>query len=80
MTKYNQNQLTDITTIKAGNTGRYLLPYWKSLCNDKNKKVKITNFIKSTETNSPTGDSGATSLPSTGNAFMYIEQHMMKYN
>ena len=28
-TKYDKVQLTDITTIKAGNTGGYLLPYWK---------------------------------------------------
>ena len=29
--------------------------------------------MKSTKTNSPTGDSGATSLPPIGNSFMYIE-------
>ena len=31
------------------------------------------DFLKSTETNSPTSNSGATSLPSIGNSFMYIE-------
>ena len=33
----------------------------------------MTDFIKSTETNSPTGISGATVLPKIGNAFMFIE-------
>ena len=73
LTKYDKIQLTDITTIKNGNTGGYLLPYWKIICNDKNNNGKIHNFIKSTITNSPTNDSGATSLPPIGSAFMYIE-------
>ena len=73
LTKYNKIQLTDTTTMKAGNTGAYLLPYWKFFCNDKINNGKITNFIKSTKSNSPTGDSGATSLPAIGSAFMYIE-------
>ena len=42
-------------------------------CNDKNNAGKIQNFIRSTKTNSPTGDSGATSLPPIGDSFMYIE-------
>ena len=65
--------MTDTTVKKAGNTGGYLLPYWKILCNDKNNSVKISNFNKSTKTSSPTGNSGATNLPPVGNAFMYIE-------
>ena len=59
--------------MKSGNSGSYLLPYWKFICNDKNNNDNIQNFIKSTKTNSPTGDSGATSLPPIGTAFMYIE-------
>ena len=59
--------------MKAGNTGGYLLPYWKIICIDKNNNGKIQNFIKSTKTNSPTSDSRATSLPPIGSAFMYIE-------
>ena len=59
--------------MKAANTGGYLLPYWKIICNDKNNSGKIQSFIKSTKTNSPTSDSGATSLPPIGDAFMYIE-------
>ena len=73
LTKYDKIQLTDITVMKAGNTGVYLLPYWKIICNDKNNNGKISNFIKSTKTNSPTSYSGATSLPPIGTAFMYIE-------
>ena len=59
--------------MKAGNTGGYLLPYWKIICNDKNNSAETGNFNKSTKTNSPTGSSGATTLPPVGNAFMYIE-------
>ena len=59
--------------MKAGNTGGYLLPYWKIICNDKNDSGKIQNFIKSTRTHSPTGDSGPSVLPPLGSAFMYIE-------
>ena len=59
--------------MKAGNTGGCLLPYGKSVCNDKNNSGKIQNFLKSTKTNSPTSGSGATSLPPIGDAFMYIE-------
>ena len=70
LTKYNKIQLTDITVIKVGNSGVYLLPYWKIVCNDKNNSGKITNFIRATKTNSPTGDSGATSLAPIGSAFM----------
>ena len=73
LTKNDKIQLSDITTMKAGNTGEYLLPYWKNICKDKNNNGKIQNFIKSTKTNSPTGNSEATSLPPIGSAFMYIE-------
>ena len=73
LTKYDKIQLPVITTMKAGNTGGYLLPYWKIICNDKNNHGKIQNFIKSTEIGSPTGGSGATSIPPIGTAFMSIE-------
>ena len=71
--------MTDTTTIKTGNTGGYLLPYWKKICNDKNNKVKTQNFIKSTKTNSPTGDSGVMTLPPIGSAFMCIETSSSNY-
>ena len=51
----------------------FFLPLWRIVCNDRNKNGKQNNFIKSTKTSSPTGDSGATSLPPIGTAFMYIE-------
>ena len=73
LTKFHKRQLTDTTNMKAGNTGGYVLPYCKIICNDKNNNGKIQNFVKSTKTNSPIGDSGATSLPPIGSAFMYIE-------
>ena len=46
---------------------------WNIKCNDRNSNGKISAFIKSTKTKSPTDDSGAESLPPIGNAFMYIE-------
>ena len=46
LTKHNKIQITDTTTMKDGNTGGYLLPYWKIICNDKNNNGKIQNFIK----------------------------------
>ena len=79
LTKNNKRQLIDITTTKSGNTGGYLLPYGKIICNDKNGNGKIQNFIKSTESSSPTGNSGATSLPPIGTAFMFIETSSNNY-
>ena len=73
LTKYNKIQLTDTTIIKTGNSGGYLLPSWRIFCNDKNNNGKITNFIRATKSNSPTVESGATSLSPIGDAFMYIE-------
>ena len=49
LTNYNKIQLTDTTVMTAGNTGGYLLPYWKIICNDINTKGKIQNFKKSTK-------------------------------
>ena len=63
LTKYDKIQLTDTTIIKYPNNGGYLLQNWNIKCNDKNNNGKIQNFIRSTKTNSPTGDSGASSIP-----------------
>ena len=41
-------------------------------CNDKINYGKKSNFIKSTESNSPTGDSGEKGLPPIGDSFMYM--------
>ena len=73
MTKYNKIQLTDTTKIKYPNKGGFLSQNWNIIANDKYSNGKISNFVKSTKSTSPTGDSGATSLPPIGNAFMYIE-------
>ena len=66
-------KITDTTIIENPNTGGYLLQNWIIKCTDKNNNGKIQNFIKSTKTSSPTGYSGAMSLPPIGNSFMYIE-------
>ena len=50
-----------------------MLQKWKIVNNNKNNDKKIGKFLKSTKTNSPTGNSGATSLPPIGNSFMFIE-------
>ena len=73
LTKHDKIQITDITEIRFPNIGSDLLQKWNIKCNNKINQSRITDFIKSTKTNSPTGHSGATSLPPTGNSFMYIE-------
>ena len=65
--------MTDTTIIKYTNKGSHLLQNWNIRCNDKNNKGNLHNFIRSTKMNSPTGDSGATTIPPSGNSFMYIE-------
>ena len=52
-------QITVTTIIKYPYAGGYLLQDWVINCNDKINNGKIQNFIKSTETNSPIGFSGA---------------------
>ena len=73
LTKYDKIQITDITEMRYPNIGSDLLRKWKIKCNNKNNQSRITDFIKSTITNSPTGYSGATILPPIGNSFMYNE-------
>ena len=70
---YNKILLTDSTIMKNPNTGLDLLQNWIFRCNDRNNSGKIQNFIKSTKTNSPTGNSGPTVIPPIGDSFMYIE-------
>ena len=62
-----------MTEIKFPNTSSDLLQKWKIDRNNKINQSRINDFIKSTKTNSPTDESGSTSLPPIGNAFMYIE-------
>ena len=73
LTKYDKIQIIDTTEIKYPNIGSDLLQKWNINCNNKNNVSKVGDFIKSTKTNSPTGFSGAESLPPIGNSFMYIE-------
>ena len=49
-----------------------MLQNWNLKCNDKNNYGKKSNFIQSTKSNSPTGDSAATSLPPIGDSFLYM--------
>ena len=73
LTKYDKISITDVTEMRYPNIGSDLLQKWNIKCNNKNNQSRITDFIKTTKTNSPTGYSGATSLPPIGNSFMYIE-------
>ena len=52
-----------------------MLQNWVIKCNEKKRSGngKISNFIKSTKTNSPTGHSGAKNLSPIGGSFMYIK-------
>ena len=50
-----------------------MLQSWKKECNDKKNAGKIQTFLRSTQSNSTTGDSGATALPPFGNSFTKIE-------
>ena len=73
LTNYDKIRITDTTEMRYPNIGSDLLQKWNIKCNNKNNQSRITDFIKSTKTNSPTGYSGAESLPPIGNSFMYIE-------
>ena len=73
LTKNDKIQITDTTVIRVGNSGTFVLPSWKIICNIRNINGKLTNFIKTSKTKSPTGESVATISPSIGTAFMYIE-------
>ena len=79
LTKYDKIQITDTTEIKYPNIRSDLLQKWYIKCNNKNDVSKVGDFIKSTKTNPPTPDTGATSLPPIGNSFMYIETSSNNY-
>ena len=76
---YNKTQIIDTTKLIYPNSGNDLLQNWKIICNIRHGEGKPDDFIKSTKTKSPTGQSGATSLPSKGNCFMYIETSGSNY-
>ena len=73
LTKYDEIRITDTTEMRYPNIGSDLLQKWNIKCNNKNNQSRITDFLKSTNTNSPTGHSGAMSLPPIGKSFLYIE-------
>ena len=73
LTKYNKLQIINMTEINSPNIGSDLLQKWHIKCNKKINQSGKTDFLKSTKTNSPTGHSGATSLPPIRNSFMYVE-------
>ena len=73
LTKYDKNYITDLTEMRSPNSGMYLLQMWKIDCRDRYNNAKINNFIKSSKTQSPTENSGATVLPPIGSSFMYLE-------
>ena len=58
--------------IKLPNTGTEFLQKWNIYCNNKLNQSRITDFIRSTKTNSPTGHSGAAKLP-IAKSFLNIE-------
>ena len=55
LTKYDKMHLLDVTEIRSPNIGSDLLPKWRIKNLSEINNTKIGNFIKSTETNSPTG-------------------------
>ena len=73
LTRYDKLELIDVTEIRYPKIGITLLPKWKIRNLNRINGAKLGNFLKSTITNSPTGYSGATSLPPIGNSLMYIE-------
>ena len=77
---YNKTQIIDTTKLVFPNTGTDLLQNWKIICNNRLGEGMPSNFLKSTKTNSPTGSSGATSLPLIGTCFMYIETSANNHN
>ena len=73
LTKYDKIEIRYITEIVCPNVGGYFLRNWVITAIDINNNSKIQNFKRSTKTSSPTGASGAMSLPPIGTNFMYIE-------
>ena len=70
---YNKVLITDTTILKFPHSAGSFLQNWNIKCNDRNNQGKIQNFIRSTRTNSPTGNAGAIVSPLIGDSFMYKE-------
>ena len=71
LTKNDKIITTDMTEIKFPIICSDLLQKRHINCNNKHNDSKVGKFQKKTITNSPTGESGATTLPPIGNSFMY---------
>ena len=70
LAKYDKIHLIDITEMRYPNVGITLLPKWKIRNLNKINGGKLGNFLKSTISESPTSQKGATELPPIGNSFM----------
>ena len=77
---YNKTQIIDTTKTIFPNIGHDLLQNWLIIVNNRHGEGRPSDFIKSTKSNSPTGESGATSLPPIGTCFMYVECSGNNYN
>ena len=77
---YNKTQIIDTTKLIFPNTGIDLLQNWKIICNNRLGEGLPSDFIKSTKTNSPTSQSGATSSPPIGTCFMFKETSGNNHN
>ena len=73
LTKDDKIQIADTTMIKAGYTGGYSLPGWRTFISDKINNGKIQNFIKSTKTKFRSSENGTTSLPPICDSYMCRE-------
>ena len=74
-TKFDKIQFIDTTKVKFSNSGANLLQKWNIKYNDKNRFIGLVIyiiFIKSTKTISSTSHSAATSMPPTGDSFIYM--------
>ena len=76
----NKTQIIDITKLIFPNSGTDLLQNWKIICNNRLGEGLPSDFVKPTKTISPTGSSGAMSLPPIGTCFMYIETSANNHN
>ena len=77
---YNKTQLIDTTEIIYPNTSHDLLYKWAIMCNNIHGEGKPQDFLKSTKTKSPTGDSGPESIAPIGTAFMFTESSSNNHN
>ena len=66
--------MTDLRALIFPKIGKNLPQKWTIKCNNETNDGRVVNFIKRTKTSSPTGNSGATTLPPMGNFFRIQKQ------